>query len=75
MISPEIFSGNAGCASKKFNFLSECAMSAEEALEMQTAFGYGIEDSQLIIEAMATDGNEATFCMGDTIALPVLSAK
>ena len=61
--------------SKKFNFLSECAMSAEEALEMQTAFGYGIEDSQLIIEAMATDGNEATFCMGDTIALPVLSGR
>ena len=36
-------------------------MSPEDALMAQVAFGYGIEDSQLIIEAMAADGNEATF--------------
>ena len=61
--------------SKKFSFKSECQMSPEDALMAQVAFGYGIEDSQLIIEAMAADGNEATFCMGDTIALPVLSGR
>mmetsp|Transcript_5827 Transcript_5827/g.10673 ORF Transcript_5827/g.10673 Transcript_5827/m.10673 type:complete len:1606 (+) Transcript_5827:167-4984(+) len=58
-----------------FDYKSETLMSAEEALEMQIAFGYGIEDAQLIIEAMATNGIEATFCMGDTIALPVLSGR
>jgi len=60
---------------KSFSYKDTTQMTAEEALEMQIAFGYGIEDSQMIIEAMATNGVEATFCMGDTIALPVLSGR
>lgn len=35
----------------------------------------GLEDSQLIIEGMASSGVEPTFCMGDDIPLPVLSDK
>jgi glutamate synthase (ferredoxin) len=61
--------------SEDFNYQSAPLMSAEECLEMQFAFGYGIEDSSLIIESMASEGKEATFCMGDTIALPVLSGR
>ena len=57
------------------SFKSEPQMTAEEFLEMQIAFGYGLEDSQVIIEGMAAAGAEPTFCMGDTTALPMLSGR
>ncbi|KAJ0978729.1 hypothetical protein J5N97_014203 [Dioscorea zingiberensis] len=39
------------------------------------AFGYSSEDVQMVIETMAAQGKEPTFCMGDDIPLAVLSQK
>lgn len=39
------------------------------------AFGYSSEDVQMVIESMASQGKEPTFCMGDDIPLAVLSQK
>ncbi|PSO96595.1 MAG: glutamate synthase subunit alpha [Cyanobacteria bacterium QS_9_48_30] len=48
----------------------------ESALrQVQTAFGYTAEDVEMIIQPMARDGKEPTFCMGDDIPLAVLSQK
>jgi glutamate synthase (ferredoxin) len=44
-------------------------------LRHQTAFGYTSEDVEMIVEAMASQGKEPTFCMGDDIPLAVLSDK
>ncbi len=44
-------------------------------LQRQTAFGYTTEDVDMVIQPMAIDGKEATFCMGDDIPLAVLSEK
>ncbi len=46
-----------------------------ELLQQQTAFGYTAEDVELIIQSMAINGKEPTFCMGDDIPLAVLSNK
>lgn len=43
-------------------------------LTMQTLFGWGTEDVEVQISAMAAEGNEATFCMGDDAPLAALSA-
>jgi glutamate synthase (ferredoxin) len=50
------------------------AMGAAEALRLQAAAGYGLEDQQMVIEAMAQTGAEATYCMGDDSPLPVLAS-
>lgn len=39
------------------------------------AFGYSSEDVQMVIESMAAQGKEPTFCMGDDIPLAVISQK
>ena len=39
------------------------------------AFGYSSEDVQMVIESMASQGKEPTFCMGDDIPLAVMSQK
>ncbi|NEQ46792.1 MAG: glutamate synthase subunit alpha [Leptolyngbya sp. SIOISBB] len=44
-------------------------------LQQQTAFGYTAEDVEMIIQDMAAQGKEPTFCMGDDIPLAVLSTK
>jgi glutamate synthase (ferredoxin) len=44
-------------------------------LRQQTAFGYTAEDVEMVIEAMASQGKEPTFCMGDDIPLAILSEK
>jgi glutamate synthase (ferredoxin) len=44
-------------------------------LRYQTAFGYTAEDVDMIIEPMASQGKEPTFCMGDDTPLAVLSSK
>ncbi|AFZ00551.1 glutamate synthase large subunit [Calothrix sp. PCC 6303] len=44
-------------------------------LQQQIAFGYTTEDVDMIVEPMAQDGKEPTFCMGDDIPLAVLSEK
>ncbi|MGJ3247274.1 MAG: glutamate synthase-related protein [Elainellaceae cyanobacterium] len=56
-------------------FTSSTQMSANDLLRQQTAFGYTTEDVDMIIEAMASQGKEPTFCMGDDIPLAVLSDK
>lgn len=44
-------------------------------LRNQIAFGYTTEDVEMVIEPMAKEGKEPTFCMGDDIPLAVLSEK
>ncbi len=44
-------------------------------LQHQIAFGYTTEDVEMIIQPMALQGAEPTFCMGDDIPLAVLSEK
>jgi len=39
------------------------------------AFGYSSEDVQMVIESMASQGKEPTFCMGDDIPLAGLSQR
>ena len=60
-------------SSQKFG--TENLLSAEQLLSNQTAFGYTAEDLELIIQSMAINGKEPTFCMGDDIPLAVLSDK
>ncbi|KAH7677006.1 Glutamate synthase (ferredoxin) protein [Dioscorea alata] len=60
---------------KPVNFLSTMAMDNETILRHQQAFGYSSEDVQMVIETMAAQGKEPTFCMGDDIPLAVLSQK
>ncbi|KAL6657438.1 hypothetical protein ACP70R_005218 [Stipagrostis hirtigluma subsp. patula] len=60
---------------KPVNFLSSTVMDNETVLRHQQAFGYSSEDVQLVIESMASQGKEPTFCMGDDIPLAVLSQK
>jgi glutamate synthase (ferredoxin) len=50
-------------------------LSTQQLLQQQTAFGYTAEDLELIIQSMAINGKEPTFCMGDDIPLAVLSDK
>jgi len=56
-------------------FAEQPQMEKQEFLCQQIAFGYGSEDVEMVIEAMAKDGKEPTFCMGDDIPLAVLSDK
>ncbi|MBW4560271.1 MAG: glutamate synthase large subunit [Mojavia pulchra JT2-VF2] len=44
-------------------------------LQHQVAFGYTTEDVEMVIQPMAMQGSEPTFCMGDDIPLAVLSEK
>ncbi|MCT0217561.1 glutamate synthase large subunit [Synechococcus sp. CS-1329] len=46
-----------------------------DLLRHQTAFGFTAEDLDLVIEDMAGQGKEPTYCMGDDIPLAVLSGK
>ncbi len=46
-----------------------------DLLQKQTAFGFSSEDYELIIEGMASEGKEPTYCMGDDIPLAILSNK
>lgn len=57
------------------NFLSAPSFDNEAILRRQQAFGYSSEDVQMVIESMASQGKEPTFCMGDDAPLAVLSQK
>ncbi|KAK9827155.1 hypothetical protein WJX74_008527 [Apatococcus lobatus] len=59
----------------KSEWLEEPLMAAADVLKLQAANGFGQEDSQMIVEGMAEQGNEPTYCMGDDIPLPVLSDR
>jgi glutamate synthase (ferredoxin) len=54
-------------------FLEHPQLAETEILTFQTAFGYSFEDVDMVIDAMAQDGKEPTFCMGDDTPLAVLS--
>ncbi len=56
-------------------FPEAAQMEAEALLRQQIAFGYTTEDVEMIIEEMASQGKEPTFCMGDDVPLAVLSDK
>ncbi|KAL3156941.1 hypothetical protein ABBQ38_001200 [Trebouxia sp. C0009 RCD-2024] len=53
----------------------ETQMESAQVLRLQAANGLGQEDSGMIIEGMAQQGAEPTYCMGDDIPLAVLSDK
>ncbi|HZG38178.1 MAG TPA: glutamate synthase central domain-containing protein, partial [Nodosilinea sp.] len=48
---------------------------AEDLLRQQSAFGYTTEDLDMIIQDMAAQGKEPTYCMGDDTPHAVLSEK
>lgn len=50
-------------------------LDAETLLRQQIAFGYTTEDVEMVIEDMAAQGKEPTFCMGDDVPLAILSSK
>ena len=56
-------------------FEQQPQLETTDLLRQQTAFGYTAEDVEMIIQSMAIDGKEPTFCMGDDIPLAVLSDK
>ncbi len=56
-------------------FLGSLQLEAQTLLRLQTAFGYSLEDLEMVIADMANLGKEPTFCMGDDIPLAVLSQR
>ena len=57
------------------DFAPKAELSEGQLVQMQTAFGFSLEDVEMIVEAMAEKGKEPTFCMGDDTPLAVLSSK
>jgi glutamate synthase (ferredoxin) len=56
-------------------FHEATTLDEKEVLIHQTAFGYTLEDVEMVIEAMAQDGKEPVFCMGDDAPLAFLSQR
>ncbi|MFE4106089.1 glutamate synthase large subunit, partial [Almyronema epifaneia] len=56
-------------------FSEQNLLDDSQILAQQTAFGYTAEDLEMIIQDMAAQGKEPTFCMGDDIPLSVLSER
>ncbi|WP_204139764.1 glutamate synthase-related protein [Halomicronema sp. CCY15110] len=56
-------------------FAEDATLESATLLQQQTAFGYTAEDVEMIIQDMAAQGKEPTYCMGDDIPLAVLSTK
>lgn len=48
---------------------------AATCFQQQVAYGYSLEDVEMVIQTMAKDGKEPTFCMGDDIPLSILSSR
>ncbi|MBT9310768.1 glutamate synthase large subunit [Leptothoe kymatousa] len=61
-ISPQLFRGQP-------------QLDGKVLLTQQTAFGYTAEDLDMIIQDMAAQGKEPTYCMGNDAPLAVLSDK
>ena len=57
------------------NYTSDNLVNTNTLLKLQTIFGYSLEDVELVIEQMAHQGKEPTFCMGDDTPLAVLSDR
>ncbi len=56
-------------------FIDSASLDEQKVLTFQTAFGYTLEDVEMVIEAMAQDGKEPIFCMGDDAPLAFLSQR
>jgi glutamate synthase (ferredoxin) len=56
-------------------FLEGVQIDEAQCLQQQVAYGYSIEDVEMILHAMAQDGKEPTFCMGDDSPLSILSTR
>ena len=56
-------------------FLAELGSDLADCMQQQVAAGYSAEDVEMVVQAMAQDGKEPTFCMGDDIPLAILSDK
>ena len=56
-------------------FYEATTLDEQHVLTYQTAFGYTLEDVEMVVEAMAQDGKEPVFCMGDDAPLAVLSQR
>ena len=56
-------------------FSTETRLDTQALLTQQTAFGYTAEDVDMIIQDMAAQAKEPTFCMGNDTPLAVLSDK
>ncbi|MGB3509170.1 MAG: glutamate synthase-related protein [Microcoleaceae cyanobacterium] len=57
------------------SFVANTQLDSQTLLRLQTAFGYSLEDLDMVISDMANLGKEPTFCMGDDIPLAVLSGR
>eukprot|EP00249_Psilotum_nudum_P024065 c29078_g1_i2 orf=699-5618(+) len=62
-------------ALEPIKFSSSTLLESDQCLRLQQSFGYSLEDVQMVIENMASQGKEPTFCMGDDIPLAVLSHR
>ncbi len=60
---------------EKQPFTANTKLESQTLLQLQTAFGYSLEDLDMVISDMANLGKEPTFCMGDDIPLAVLSQR
>nr|MBX2862178.1 glutamate synthase subunit alpha [Leptolyngbyaceae cyanobacterium MAG.088] len=56
-------------------FREQPQLDSQVLLTQQTAFGYTAEDLDMIIQDMAAQGKEPTYCMGNDAPLAVLSNK
>jgi glutamate synthase (ferredoxin) len=56
-------------------FSESSVFEPQDLLRQQSAFGYTTEDLDMIIQDMAAQGKEPTFCMGDDTPHAVLSEK
>ncbi|BAY26216.1 glutamate synthase (ferredoxin) [Calothrix sp. NIES-2100] len=66
--------GNGYSATNNGHLTTE-KIDRQTLLQHQVAFGYTTEDVDMVIQPMAMQGTEPTFCMGDDIPLAVLSEK
>jgi glutamate synthase (ferredoxin) len=60
---------------KAAEFQEKALYEGDALLQHQQAFGYTSEDVEMIINEMAAQGKEPTFCMGDDAPLAVLSER
>lgn len=60
---------------KEAAYEEQSLYAGDALLQHQNAFGYTAEDVEMIINEMAAQGKEPTFCMGDDAPLAVLSQR
>ena len=75
LVKGESVNGNGHHSLTNGNRQTSRQIDTQVLLQQQIAFGYTIEDVEMVIHPMASTGAEATFCMGDDTPLAVLSEK